>query len=330
MSDSRLTALCAWLNSVLKTSDITPTPLVGDASFRRYFRLQMQGRSLIAMDAPPELENSQSFVNVAQCFSASGIRVPTIYATDLAQGFLLLEDLGDKLYLRELTADNADVLYQNALASLLQIHRCQEVSVHTLPHFDTAFIERELYAFQEWFLAKYLQVQLPQQVLTDAFAVLAASAAEQPQVCVHRDYHSRNLLVLEQNEVGVLDFQDAVWGPITYDAVSLLRDCYIAWPKERVYSWILNFYQCTCDAGLIANIPVDQFIRWFDLMGMQRHMKAIFIFARKYLRDSTPMYLADIPRALTYILDVSARYPEFATLRRHLLDQVMPRMEERI
>jgi aminoglycoside/choline kinase family phosphotransferase len=324
--DDRLKELKAWLYQTLNTVPAL-IPIVGDASFRRYFRFQHEGQSFIAMDAPPSLEDSHSFVSVARSLAPLGVRVPYIQAQNLAQGYLLLEDLGDRLYLRELNENNADTLYTRATTSLLRIHQCDQVVEYTLPFFDSTYIMRELLLFQEWFLDQYLHVPIPTTMLRKLFEMLVTSAQEQPQVFMHRDYHSRNLLVVE-DDVGVLDFQDAMWGPVTYDAVSLLRDCYIAWPQNKVEGWAINFYHYSQEIGLIQRGHSEQqFMRWFDLMGLQRHLKAIFIFARKYLRDGVQDYLADIPRTLNYVINVSENYPELHHFRHYLLEHVMPRME---
>ena len=314
--DSRLLALQPWLINHFNTDNIQITPLQGDASFRRYFRVQHNDTRYIAMDAPPELEDIKPFIHVAREFGQLDIHVPHIFAENLEHGFLLLTDFGDSLYSQELQPHNADLLYTSALETLVRIQTCQVA----FPPFDAVFMQKELDNFQHWFLNRYLNVQLPH--LQKVFDFLIHAAVIQPQVCVHRDYHSRNLMCLPDNQVGVLDFQDAVRGPVTYDAVSLLRDCYINWPREQVEQWAEHFRKT---AGL-NNVSPAEFLRWFDLMGIQRHLKALFIFARKYIRDSSHHYIPDIPRTLQYVLDVSEKYPELHDFRRVLLDEVAPKV----
>jgi N-acetylmuramate 1-kinase len=308
--------LQSWLTNHFKTDNIQITPLQGDASFRRYFRIQHNNTSYIVMDAPPELEDVHPFVHVTHVFSAHNIHVPHIFAENLEHGFLLLTDFGDRLYFKELNADNVDELYKSALETLVRIQTCQVA----FPPFDAAFIQKELDNFEHWFLERHLTIKI--RHLHKYFKVLIDSAINQPQVCVHRDYHSRNLVCLDSGGVGVLDFQDAVWGPVTYDAVSLLRDCYIDWPREQVETWANDFYKM---AG-IHSISADEFLRCFDLMGVQRHLKALFIFARKYIRDDSHHYLPDIPRTFQYVLDVSENYPELSEFRKILVGEVAPRV----
>lgn len=321
MQDIRLDQLHEWSIKELKTSAIQLKPLAGDASFRRYFRLHLTERTLIAMDAPPQQENMHPFVAIAQAFAKLDINVPHILACNLEHGFMLLDDLGDHLYLNLLNSQNVDMLYEKAFDALLRIQTCQQnIPEWTLPHFDQRHIQRELDLFPEWFLTKHLKLTIDselQKILDKTCSTLINSALEQPQVCVHRDYHSRNLLLVEDTHVGVLDFQDAVWGPITYDLVSLLRDCYIDWPREKVEQWALQFH----NHALKKNSP-QLFLKWFDLMGIQRHLKVLGIFARLCYRDNKPNYLNDIPRILNYVLTVSENYPELAPLRNFLKSTV--------
>lgn len=331
MQKQRFNALNQWLDNTLAKQPYTITPLVGDASFRHYYRIQAAGRSFVAMDAPPEQENSKPFIAIAQAFAKLGVHVPQVFAFNLTNGFLLLSDLGDRLYLNELRADNAAFLYKQALNVLAHIQSCREVEDWTLPSFDRDFILKECHLFQHWFLEKHLGLTLSaqdQHLLANAFELLSQAALEQPQVCVHRDYHSRNLLVLDNAQVGVLDFQDAVWGPITYDAVSLLRDCYITWPREQVARWINDFYQQLHAQGQVNKISSEQFIRWFDLLGIQRNLKAIGIFARLQHLYGKNGYLKDIPIGLNYVLQVTADYPELKPFHNFLQTRVMSVMIE--
>ncbi len=320
-------ALDTWLQGIYAGQPYKLLPMQGDASFRRYLRLHKDKETRVVMDAPPEKEDSHPYVAIAQTFSSLNLHVPEIYAADLQQGFLLLSDLGERLYLRELNQQTADSLYKKALQSLIIIQSCQKVDDWVLPHFDQAFIGRELNFFKHWFLEKYLQLELDgeqQVMLTKQFALLIANAQQQPQVCVHRDYHSRNLMLLDNGGVGILDFQDAVWGPVMYDVVSLLRDCYIAWPHEQVEEWLSYYYYLAIQNDIITDVTLVQLQRWFDVMGIQRHLKASFIFARKYLRDGHNGFLADIPRTLNYVLQVGAKYPELDSFNEFLSAHVMP------
>lgn len=321
MNDIRFDTLHHWLQTTLKKQDWTITPLAGDASFRRYFRVQLPDRSLVAMDAPPEKENIKPFIAIALAFTKLGIHVPEIIAMNLEQGFLLLSDLGDNLYSTLLNNDNAEQLYGDALDTLQRIQTCQEIIDNPLPDFDQVLILREWNLFVEWALKKHWQTDLNthnQHMLSNTLEFLTQEFLAQPKICVHRDYHSRNLLWLDNHTVGVLDFQDAVWGPITYDALSLLRDCYIAWPRVQVEKWALLSYQRAREDNLLPHISGEQFIRWFDLLGIQRHLKCLGIFARLNHLYNKPNYLKDMPRTLNYILQVSEHYPELKEFRAFL------------
>lgn len=324
--DARLEQLERWLKETLGYHDYQIAPASSDASFRRYFRVTGCGEPVIVMDAPPERERCDQFVRVARAFAGLGIHVPRILEEQLKDGFLLLSDLGTRQYFTELSPENADLLYGDALDGVLRLQR-GEITNALFPPYDRALLERELVIFREWFLDKYLHV-VSQDVavpeLDAAFSLMVDAALEQPRVWVHRDYHSRNLMIVDQNNPGVLDFQDAVMGPITYDVVSLLRDCYIAWPRDRVERWALSFLERAGSLPAYQGVERDQFIRWMDWMGMQRHLKAIGIFARLNLRDGKPGYLKDIPRTFSYVLDVAGRYVEFAPFVKFLRDKVVP------
>jgi aminoglycoside/choline kinase family phosphotransferase len=314
-----------WLQQVIPGQLIDIANLPGDASFRRYSRVITTTGSYMLMDAPPELENCKPFVAVAKSFAQLGLQVPKIFAADLINGFLLLSDFGDQLYLQQLNTDTADQLYTLALDQLIILQQCQTVADWKLPKFDASFMQQELDNFTHWYLQQHLGLQLNVRetaLLQHTYSHLIDMAESQPQVCVHRDYHARNLMCLADNQVGILDFQDAVWGPITYDAVSLLRDCYITWPAAKVQQWLLYFYQQLHKYKRLANVSFEQFKQWFDWMGIQRHLKAIFIFARKYRRDYNDNYLEDIPRALQYIANISDLYPEFADWREWLFEKL--------
>lgn len=319
-------AIQFWLNNELNM-DIGPlTPASSDASFRRYFRVIHQQQAYIVMDAPPEKEDIKPFIKVANLFASSGINVPKIFHSTFAQGFMLLEDFGSQCYLDLLDIDNADSFYQLALNSLFKLQTEIKPTESNLPVYDYDLLNKELDIFSDWFLVKKLNLILSpkeKSLLDKTRAILIQSALEQPQVCVHRDYHSRNLMATEANSPGIIDFQDAVIGPISYDLVSLLRDCYIAWPEQQIAQWQTQYFQRLFSAGLIT-CDADTFRRWFDLMGMQRHLKAIGIFSRLQLRDNKPNYLQDIPRTMNYISQVSSRYPDLAEFNGFLQQIILP------
>ena len=323
----RYELLKEWLASVLDSQPFELSPASSDASFRRYWRVNLPGSSLIAMDAPPAHEDCGRYADLSRRFRAIGINTPEIHAEDRRQGFLLISDLGHRVYLSHLDADSADRLYGDALGALATIQA--RGPLEGLPRYDAAFLHRELGLFREWFLEAHLGLSLTAEEAAELARVcdlLVESALEQPQVCVHRDYHSRNLMLMERGNPGVLDFQDAVVGPVTYDLVSLLRDCYIAWPPERVRDWALGYRQLARQTGVLSEVEPDRFLRWFDWMGLQRHLKVCGIFARLNLRDGKPHYLSDIPLTLDYLLEVAAAYPELHGLFRLLAERVRPRM----
>ncbi|MBK1718053.1 aminoglycoside phosphotransferase family protein [Thiocystis violacea] len=320
-------SLQAWLIAVLGSERFALEPASSDASFRRYWRVIQDGSTWIAMDAPPEVEDCGRYVDLARRFRAIGINTPEIHAEDRAQGFLLISDLGDRVYLGELEDANADRLYGDALGALATIQA--RGPLDGLPVYDAPFLRRELGLFSEWLLEGHLGLRLDageSGMLERVHECLIDSALEQPRVCVHRDYHSRNLMLTEAGNPGVLDFQDAVVGPLTYDLVSLLRDCYIAWPLERVRDWALGYLQLALQSGILREEDPERFLRWFDLMGLQRHLKACGIFARLNIRDGKAQYLDDIPRTLGYVLEVADRYPELVEFATFLRRRVLPEL----
>ncbi|MGM0593862.1 MAG: aminoglycoside phosphotransferase family protein [Pseudomonadota bacterium] len=324
----RLEQLQRWLSRDLGLPAHSLEPASADASFRRYFRIGFDGESRIVMDAPPELEDSRPFVRIARQLHAIGLHVPQVLAEDLGQGFLLLTDLGSQQYLDALDGDSVARLYGDAMAALATL-QARGPGAEQLPPYDEALLRREMALFRDWYLLRHLGLTLsPEQerVLAQTFDLLVVNALEQPPVCVHRDYHSRNLMVCEDNP-GILDFQDAVYGPLTYDLVSLLRDCYIAWPREQVEEWALAFHDLAVEEGILGERRQGRFLRWFDLMGVQRHLKASGIFARLNHRDGKPGYLGDIPRTLGYVAEVSGRYPELQPFSHFLQAEVLPRGE---
>jgi aminoglycoside/choline kinase family phosphotransferase len=318
--DFRRDALARWLESHLHGASFSLTPASEDASFRRYFRAALEdGRSYVVMDAPPGKEDCRPFVHVAGLLRDAGVNAPQVHAADLAQGFLLLSDLGRKTYLEALDDANADALFSDAIDSLLRWQLASRAG--ELPPYDEALLRREMALFPEWYVGRHLEKPLAgaqAATLESIFALLAKSALAQPAVFVHRDYMPRNLMVCEPNP-GVLDFQDAVHGPITYDVVSLLRDAFISWQEEQVLDWSVRYWEKARAAGLPVHADFADFWRAFEWMGLQRHLKVLGIFARINYRDGKPKYLQDTPRFLGYALSVSRRYSELAPLAR-LLD----------
>lgn len=322
MSD-RQALLRSWASDVLGTDAFELQAASSDASFRRYWRAIWEGRTLVLMDAPPEHENCARFADLSRRFRAIGLNTPEIYGEDLEHGFLAISDLGDQVYLNVLDTHSVEPLYGDALSALAVIQT--RGPVDGLPVYDSAFLDRELGIFSEWFLDRHLGVQLTSEELAGwerVREILIANALDQPQVCVHRDFHSRNLMLTDPTNPGILDFQDAVVGPLTYDLVSLLRDCYIAWDPERVSDWALGYLELAVQSGILPEMEPERFLRWFDLMGAQRHLKACGIFARLNHRDGKPHYLADVPRTLNYVRDVAGRYGELADLDRLIRDRI--------
>jgi len=315
--DSRLEALRRWLAAQLGHPDFSLAPASEDASFRRYFRARLpDGRSYVAMDAPPEQEDCRPFVHVARLLRAAGINAPEVHAQDEAQGFLLLTDLGTRSYLQALDEHSAAPLMHDATAALVRWQLATRAGA--LPPYDEALLRREMELFPEWYLGRHLGLRLSQAQRTELDAVfgrLAASALAQPAVFVHRDFMPRNLMVCEPNP-GVLDFQDAVLGPISYDIVSLLRDAFISWDEERVLDWCVRYWEAARRAALPVDADFAAFWRSFEWMGLQRHLKVLGIFARLNYRDAKARYLEDTPRFVGYARAVVRRYAELAPLAR--------------
>ncbi len=298
-----------------------------DASFRRYFRAATRHCSRIVMDAPPEKERLDAFIKVAGLIRGVGVKVPEIYQHNLEDGFLLLEDFGDQSFFKNAGVFPDSFLYQGALDSLFQLQSAPSLQKAALPNYDEALLRRELAVFTTWFLGELVDRELPQTLWEALQQGLVDSALCQPVTFVHRDYHSRNLMVLPDGQPGLLDFQDALLGPVTYDLVSLLRDCYRTWPKPQVAAWVNAYWQRLSDAGIIDCTP-EVFRQWFDWMGLQRHLKAMGIFSRLHLRDGKPSYLADIPRTLGYVTEVCGDYPQLAAFAEFLLSDIQPRLKE--
>ncbi|MCD6041783.1 MAG: aminoglycoside phosphotransferase [Burkholderiales bacterium] len=322
-ADVRRDALKIWLAPQLDGLPFTLAPASEDASFRRYWRARLDdGRTFVAMDAPPDKEDCRPFVRVARMLREAGVHAPEVLAQDLSQGFLLLTDLGTRTYLGELNAGNAAQLFADATDTLLRWQLATRPG--ELPPYDEALLRREMNLFPEWYVAKHLNLKLnekQEESLENVFRLLVQSALAQPTVYVHRDYMPRNLMVCEPNP-GVLDFQDAVAGPITYDMVSLVRDAFVSWDEERVLDWAARYWQKARSAGLPIDADFGEFWRAFEWMGLQRHLKVLGIFARINYRDGKPRYLADTPRFIEYAFSVSRRYRELAPLAR-LLDEIV-------
>jgi len=328
--DTRQREIADWLEKELGLSQVELAPASSDASFRRYFRCFKNNEALIVMDAPPQHEDCQSFIDIANTMGKLGLNVPKVHLIDLERGYLLLSDLGSVQYLEQLNEQNAAKLYADALATLkrLQFRGSQEILL--LPDYDTHLLQREMELFREWFVVQQLNCELSandNQIMDEAFFLLTESALVQPRVWVHRDYHSRNLMVTAKNNPGVLDFQDAVYGPVTYDLVSLLRDCYVSWSLPRVESWVENYYLQIKETLLGDDVDLALFQKWFDWMGVQRHLKAIGIFSRLNIRDGKAGYLADIPRTFSYLTEVTSSYTELAELNRVLERRIKPLMK---
>ena len=323
LNDPRLAQLAEWLSGLQTPATIAASlrPASADASFRRYFRVDTpEGQSLIVMDAPPPQEDVRPFVKVAELFSATGVSVPAVLAKDTERGFLLLSDLGSTTYLQQLNPDTAHKLYIDAIDALILLQVQSRAGV--LPVYDRELLHRELMLFPDWYITRHLKATLTDAQSADlnrVFDVLLANNLAQAPVYVHRDYHSRNLMVMNKGNPGILDFQDAVYGPITYDLVSLLRDAYIQWDEELVLDWVIRYWERARRAGLPVSHDVDAFYRDFEFMGLQRHLKVLGIFARLYHRDGKDGYLNDMPMVMDYTRKTAYRYKEFAPLIR-LLD----------
>lgn len=312
--DIRLEQLTHWIQQEIPHATIEVAS--ADASFRRYFRIHDEEKTYIAMDAPPEQEDCSQFINITQRLRNAKVHAPELIKQNLALGFLLLEDFGDIPYLDQLNDLSADNLYSEALEALIKI---QKADIDGLAEYDEELLLLEMGFMPEWFLATHLGItpnEKQQKIIDRIFNVISATVSQQPQVFVHRDFHSRNLMVTPNNNPGVIDYQDAVLGPITYDLVSLFRDCYIQWPNERIAKWAFQYKRLAEKEGLIENVSNDQFIQWFDYMGLQRHIKVLGIFARLNHRDGKSNYLNDLPLTLHYVMEVANKYP----LTRPLVD----------
>ncbi len=321
----RIRLLENWVKEQFPEKPFTLQPASADASFRRYFRVSFKDQTLIAMDAPPQQEDCTPFIQVAKILAATGVHVPKIVAKNLDQGFLLLSDLGDTTFLQALNnqMDSADQLYGDAIDALIKLQLSQQVE--GLPGYDEALLLKELNLFPDWYVAKHLRVAITekqQAVLQSIFTRIIQNNIAQPQVLVHRDYHSRNLMVTSPNP-GIIDFQDAVVGPITYDLVSLFKDAYIRWDEERILDWMIRYWEKARKAGLPVPTDFAEFYRDFEWMGVQRHIKILGVFTRLYYRDGKENYLNDLPLVMEYLRKTCKRYRELHLLL-NLLDELNP------
>lgn len=333
--DVRLRQLEQWLREVFGDADFSLEVASADASFRRYFRVTRRDETWIAMDAPPDKEDIEPYVRIAGMLVEVGVNAPRVLHHDATRGFVLNSDLGTRTYLAALAdPTQADRLYGDAIAALVRIQAGAQRQARTLPPYDAEALRRELALFPEWFCSCHLGLTLDarrRSELENVFDVLIAEALRQPRVFVHRDYHSRNLMVCDGERQGtnpgILDFQDALYGPVTYDLVSLLRDCYIRWPAERVGRWVAQFRDRAAESNIDVGTSLEQFQRWFDFMGVQRHLKVLGIFARLFHRDGKPGYLKDLPLTLDYVREAVAPHAELRALERLLDDLVVPAFE---
>lgn len=300
-----------WIGEQLKSEDFNVQALRNDASFRSYYRVTQPDFSYVVMDAPPDREKTDIFVDIATRWHAEALPVPKVYAWQKEKGYVMLSDFGDTLLLDVLNEDNVEKYYEQAINLLVQL---QKQAPHLLPLFDESYIRFELGLFPEWFCTKLLSLTLSdaqRSMIESLNQQLIANCLTQPQVIIHRDFHSRNLMILNQSEhFGLIDFQDAMIGPLAYDLVSILKDCYISWPREKIEKWVKSYFD-----KIKSRYELDDFqtfLTWFDWTGLQRHLKVLGIFSRLKIRDHKPQYINDIPRIMDYVLDVTARYPEFS------------------
>ena len=303
--------------------------LSGDAGFRQYFRLNTVPPTL-AVVAPPATEKNAAFLAIAAYLRERGVRTPKVIAHQDQQGFMLVEDLGRDLLRDHLNPESAELLYGEALTLLLRLQQLPRDD-QLLPVYSGEMLREEMGRFNQWFVEGLLQIQLAdvEKALLDAlFQRLEASALEQPRVITHRDFHSRNLIHASGSALGVIDFQDAVIGPLTYDPVSLLRDCYIRWPEDQVRRWAIAYAGLASDVGLLNKVSEEVFMRWFDWMGLQRHIKVLGVFARLSLRDGKHGYLADSTRVVAYVRSIAGRYPEFSAFARWFDERLLPTIQQ--
>lgn len=313
---TRYHSMVDWVAS--KLGEVTITPIVGDLSFRRYFRVSTSTATFILMDAPADVESSEPFIKIGQALREQGVRTPFIHHHDCFRGFLLLEDFGDKLLLPILNAENATSLYQKVLDSVFSLSRCDRVSGYDVPKFTRERYLAELAWFEQWYLAHFVKVTLTQSqknTLYDMYELIIESALSQPEVLVHKDMHARNLMLLGDGDIGVIDFQDALRGPVTYDVMSLTYDHYIAWPYASIRDWVRYYYDKLDQSSDMTLPHFDEFMRWHDWLALQRIMKNLGNFVRAHVSLNKSRYLSDIPRIYQYIIDITSRYPALKPLQ---------------
>lgn len=330
---NRKQLLISWLSIQFSAHSIELTPLLGDAGFRQYYRFSVSGVHYIAVDAPPQWSNNLAFVEVADSLAKQGVIVPSIIAKDLDQGLLCLSDFGDSLLFSALNSQNMVSYYQQLMTVILKITNVKSTPQWQLPMFNRTFIATELSIMPQWFLQRHLGLSLSsneESQLNACFDILIDNALEQPQVTMHRDLQSRNIMLLANGQLGIIDFQDAVNGPVTYDIVSLLRDVNVMWPQGEVYLLLEQFRLLLIKHKVIEPVEQAQFERWFDLMGLQRHCKIAGIFARLLHRDNKPGYVKDIPRTLKYIIDIAHKYPELTFLANFTQQRLLPLMSKKV
>lgn len=312
--DVRLEQLTQWVNSLPGWEHALLEPASADASFRRYFRARGAEGTVICMDAPPDKEDIRPFIDVTHRLQLTGVHAPQLLAQNLLDGFLLLEDLGNTSYLSQLNPETFKDLYADALQALLHL---QEADCDHLPAYNERLLRTEMGLMPEWFLKTHLgfsDADIPHKLIQQTFEDLIESAIGQPVSFVHRDFHSRNLMITQEHSPGIIDYQDAVIGPTTYDLVSLLRDCYIVWPQSKVEWWVDCYRKEAISAGILPPVDQQTYLQWFDLMGLQRHIKVLGIFSRLNHRDGKPGYLNDLPLVLSYVLEIGSRHPETSEL----------------
>jgi aminoglycoside/choline kinase family phosphotransferase len=331
-TDARLALIHDWLSRELRLPVKRLEPASADASFRRYFRAYIGALTYVVMDAPPEKEAVEPYLKVSALLEELGAHVPHVHQADTARGLLLLEDLGTTSYLQRLaSAGDSERLYTDALDALATIQLRGRAACRQLAPYGRAELAREMALMPEWFLTRHLSLTpaaAEAELLAATFEFLIREALAQPVVFVHRDYHARNLMVVAERNPGIIDFQDALCGPVGYDLVSLLKDCYIAWPRERVVGWVRSFRAQLLAQGGEVGASDAEFLRWFDLIGVQRHIKVLGIFCRLWYRDGKPGYLPDLPRTLDYVRDACARYAELADLGRFIEERIVPRLPQ--
>jgi aminoglycoside/choline kinase family phosphotransferase len=329
----RFNALKQWTMHTLNQIDCGIEPLVTEASKRQFYRVRVADQTWVVMDSPPVDEPLGPFLAIAQAMHQGGLNAPKILATEVEQGFVLMSDLGDTMYSQVLNDASMARLYQEAIDALIQLHQLSTATVgYTLPHFDANFIKQELGYFHQWFLSTHLGISLNKDMeagLVLAYETMIAVAKVQPQVFIHRDFHSRNLIV-HPEQPGIVDVQDAVIGPLVYDLVSLLKDCYVKWPTDQIEPLVHYFQMQAENSNLLQPMPLKDFFAWFDWIGMQRHLKVLGIFSRLHHRDGKSHYLNHLPRIVEYVIEASARYPASAPLHEFFVSIIQPAMQKQL